>query len=623
MIPLIILILAVFLGLFSWMPKVLFSWIADHIDWNPKVFCFAYEEVLGVCSQQDGLAILQDYFRDLLIPFYIVALLLNSIYFVFMSGSPRGRARSKLMFQKLIISMMLVLIAPILLQLMLDTSAMITDFLRDDIMDIDQLLLDHEEHMKFYNSVAYIIPFIILCVLLMLGFMLVLWRYLALYVFAIWFPLIIFLYFFEFTKGTGRKYLQRIIIWTYLPILQIILLGFTLASMDTLTTINFIGGGTLPVWMANNLVNTFAIFVSMAVSIAGAILILASPLIMLALLNFISELVTTVGFATANPQIIALGGIIQGRETGITAAVTMRSFTTAGQAHKDAISHGRTGMMQRRFTSAPIKENELGQTPVISLSQQNTSSDSRNLHKTIFPDKRKLPAHKLPGKHTSIETGEDIYRDTTTKAKFAVGGTLLDEQNTLQKMGTDKTDRKIDTVRGMGLGERPVTGTPGSGVGMAASQKGGLKDERTIKRETKRTRRPTKIGDATNAEGEHQPKQGLTHMGKNMGNLQKKIPQQKTGETIKTGEDAQIQADTTTKWTTQMGDLQAKDYTKGHKKVIQTWAQQKEISDKEQAEQQKKESEALEAKSKEEDKIESKKKKAENIKAKKKLRKKP
>ncbi|MFC2154383.1 hypothetical protein ACFLRC_02745 [Candidatus Altiarchaeota archaeon] len=343
-------------GIFNWWvnPETIRE-IVSRLTWSPKVFCFPEEEFLGICEQNPGMKVLQGYFIDILVPFYIAALMLNAVYFIFMSGSPKGRARSKLMFQKLIISMMFVIISPILFQFILDIAAMLTDYIYDHIMDIDSLLAQQQDEMTPGGSIIYFFITFIFSIILLLTLLLVIWRYLVLFIYAVLFPFIIFLYFFEFTKGTGRKYIQSILKWAFVPVIQIMLFGFALTSMTSITsiTLNIPPSSNIPGTLVNFIVTGFGFFAAMGVTIAAGIMVLISPMIMVMVLNTVSEVISTLGYATCNPQLLALGGLVAGRETGITAAVTYRSMLNSGQAHKNALSHGQ-GMARRSFTPAPV-----------------------------------------------------------------------------------------------------------------------------------------------------------------------------------------------------------------------------------------------------------------------------
>lgn len=350
MIFLALLVLGVLMNIFwPWIPAFI-EIIVSLFTWNPTVFCFPQEAALGLCQQNPGMIILHEAFLNILIPFYIVALMLNALYFVFMAGSPRGRARSKLMFQKLILSMVLVTFSPILFQAILDVGAMLTYFVYDHVIDLDQLIADQQAYFDESPGVFYLPPVLILTVVLAFTFLLLLWRYFVLFFFGAAFPFIIFLYFFEFTKGTGRTYLRKIIKWAFLPVLQVLLLGFALQASTTFQNIEFLGVDPgLDAAIASFILNSIALIALYAVTTAGALLVLIAPLIMAQLLNTVSEMMMTYGYAKGDERWLTLGGAIRGSQAGIVSAIGYRAMQNAQQAYEDSISHGHTSMMHGHY----------------------------------------------------------------------------------------------------------------------------------------------------------------------------------------------------------------------------------------------------------------------------------
>ncbi|MFH1722385.1 MAG: hypothetical protein ABH950_07265 [Candidatus Altiarchaeota archaeon] len=363
MIFLTIIILLLVLKILSWMPPILYPWVASNLDWNPTVFCFPKEVVIGDCAQDSGMIVLQKAFLDILVPFYIIALLLNAIYFVFMSGSPRGRARSKLMFQKLIISMVAVTIAPILFQALLDLGSVLANFAYDHLFDLDTLVVEQSQRLSMQNGLFYLFPIGFLTFVLFCTMLLVVWRYFVLYFYAAAFPFIIFLYFFEFTKGTGRKYMKKIVMWSFLPVIQIFLLGFTLSSFSAIQGITFVGPYNPPMQLiVDSMVATFAIVTVIVISITGSIFLLISPMLLTQTLNAVSETVTTVGYLKGDGRLLTLAGALRGSEVGVLSAIGLRALQNSDQAHSDSLSYGRKGMVHSSFDAGPaFRDHSSGQ----------------------------------------------------------------------------------------------------------------------------------------------------------------------------------------------------------------------------------------------------------------------
>jgi hypothetical protein len=163
------------------------------------------------------------FFIKILEPVYVFAIIVCGFYLIFMSGSPQGRAKAKSLLPKLIISMVLVTLSPYILQLLLNASVT----LANDILVLNpakgkNIYLETFNYIGWEFAYKTAIDFDIGYVILLLGFLLIFGiffaitlRYILLTTFLILFPLAIFFYFFDITKGLGRKMLEQTFIWAF------------------------------------------------------------------------------------------------------------------------------------------------------------------------------------------------------------------------------------------------------------------------------------------------------------------------------------------------------------------------------------------------------------------------
>lgn len=200
--------------------------------------------------------------------FYTPALVFLGFYLLFVSTSPRERAKAKDMFSKLFISFIFVSLAPKLLHLLLLISE---ELARSILFRVDPETFGKVLHtvvkcdlpiecdprcagtLEFLHCVATFTE-VEIGFYTFLFFMILIWgafifpivlRYFIVSIFIALFPLSIFLYFFEFTKPLGRVMLEQTLIWIFMQVINALLIAAVIYSILTFSP-TFMKPGPLP-----------------------------------------------------------------------------------------------------------------------------------------------------------------------------------------------------------------------------------------------------------------------------------------------------------------------------------------------------------------------------------------
>jgi len=139
-------------------------------------------------------------------PFYVSLFLLLGLYMILMQGSPKGRAQAKAFFVDLIVGMILVATSPILFQIILNISSAVSEYVwsesgvnLEDMKDWWETGPDTRTYCCFFFiSLASTVS----------AFIVAVFRYFMVMLFAAMFPLAVFLYSFRFTKGMGNTLMR-------------------------------------------------------------------------------------------------------------------------------------------------------------------------------------------------------------------------------------------------------------------------------------------------------------------------------------------------------------------------------------------------------------------------------
>ena len=161
------------------------------------------------------------YFIEFLQPFYLLSLLACGFYLLFMSGSIKGRERAKGAFVKLLLSMVFVTLSPRIIGLMLRLSRALTEEILRYSPNTNVPLDTFKGLTGIFSHSALVSLdggyfFLILAIMLTFGlFVTLAFRYVVLMLFIIVFPVALFLYFIDLTKGLGRGMVEQTIKWTF------------------------------------------------------------------------------------------------------------------------------------------------------------------------------------------------------------------------------------------------------------------------------------------------------------------------------------------------------------------------------------------------------------------------
>lgn len=310
------LVFLVFKILFESILKMFFAATAMLIQMNPD------------------LTVINPMFRayiDFLGPIFLISILLTTFYLLFVSGSPAGRARAKDMLRKLLICMILVTLSPQIFQLMMDLCYAMTMMMLSSGAEID--MSDAMIGIFFVVAIG-LIP--ILLVIWCLTLVSIAIRWIGVLIMASLFPMTIFFHFFEppiiggVTKSAGRTLWQ----WT---------IGFLLAQpaqglMLALTMIGFNGvklaavdSGAIGYFAAN--------YLSYLMVVAGMIMIIIAPLLVMQLLEWVGGAAMMAGMSMALGPNSGKAGIAAG------GALTAAGGMMMGQGPASMMAAGGTMSM--------------------------------------------------------------------------------------------------------------------------------------------------------------------------------------------------------------------------------------------------------------------------------------
>ncbi|RLC41580.1 MAG: hypothetical protein DRH44_07235, partial [Candidatus Coatesbacteria bacterium] len=166
---------------------------------------------------------------EVLLPLYVIAMLITGFTWLFLSLSPEGRAKAKAMLLQLLISMVLVSASLPIYQFLLDLSELLVNFVISLVGGIEMTGWASLFTAASIFLVAFFFPLAIVILLLLVVFLLVC-RYILLLVMGILFPLAIFLYFFQLTRGVGTKLIRFTLVLIFTPVAQAIFLIFSLVA---------------------------------------------------------------------------------------------------------------------------------------------------------------------------------------------------------------------------------------------------------------------------------------------------------------------------------------------------------------------------------------------------------
>lgn len=323
-------------GLVANVITMLFQGIMALIRWNPRVFCLP-DEVIHGCEVTGGIDKLMPYFMDILVPLYIIALMFTAMYFLVKGGSPRGRARAKVMLSKLLFSIVIISMSPIIYQTLLDISSALVEYIFSlPFLDMDDLM--YTFGLLAASNVGLVCVLIVGILVLTLVAIIVAIRYFFVLIFAVLFPFLLFLYFFDLTRGFGRKWLRRAVAWIFTPVVQTLFLVFTIIAFQDIGssfTTGFSISGPLVAYL---------------MALTGMIMVGATPLIMGKIYGFVGGGITAYGIASNTPWVSGVGALIEGRGPG---AIEQTKGVLSRAIYADMAVKSAQGASQTPGTTAP------------------------------------------------------------------------------------------------------------------------------------------------------------------------------------------------------------------------------------------------------------------------------
>jgi hypothetical protein len=244
------------------------------------------------------------YFISLLEPLYVMAILLTGIYLLFFSGTPQGRLRAKAMLISLIMGMVVISVSTYLIQLLFNTSNALTkNILGQGPLDIGFTYRRAVDYLNYraidfmWTNIVLGMPFMLLSFLVTAGiFIMLAARYFFLIFLIIFFPIAIFLTLFPLTKTIGNILIRQFIFWAFLPSAYALMLVTIGVSSQNLTGV--------------------ILEVSDIISLTGTLILIASPLIIFGIMDWIGVFVSySLQFVRLTGPVTLAGQTAQPSET--------------------------------------------------------------------------------------------------------------------------------------------------------------------------------------------------------------------------------------------------------------------------------------------------------------------
>ena len=252
-------------------------------------------------------------FIRILIPIYIIAVIINGIYLLFVSISPEGRMRAKSMLLKLILSMILVSVSMEIYEILVDISYSLAysiaggSYIQTTLLpqDIRFELIIFLIVALLTTVAAFIVIGIIKLMILLMGAL---------------FPFTLFFYFFDLTKSIGATLFRYTLMAVFSPVIMAIIL---MVLSSTLNSYYFqTGYGEY--------------FASILIVLAGFVLLITAPLMMLGILQWIGGAIAGIGIYLAMAQPFMGAGVLGLTLTsfgGIAAGMGPGSLMAAGSSY--------------------------------------------------------------------------------------------------------------------------------------------------------------------------------------------------------------------------------------------------------------------------------------------------
>ncbi len=307
--------------------------IVAGLTYNPTIYCIPGSTD---CHVKAGMQELINKWIMILIPFYSIAILFTGLFFLLKAGTPRGRARARSMFLKLIFGMVLVALGPVIYQAMLESSVMLTNYFwggsgLGDNPSMNLLFVQVDLESSFFGpgfdgrsrigeiddrlkntGLGFSCIFSVLAAFLILIAGLMVWvRNMMVFYYGIFFPVILFFYSFEVTKPQGRLWLNSALKWIYVPPFQALILSFILVTTDNMLIWDYSS------FTMGNITNTLLSNMMMGFLIlAGLFGFAFAPMFIGQLMSWVGDVIVATGLGSGRTWMVAAGGILGGAGAG-------------------------------------------------------------------------------------------------------------------------------------------------------------------------------------------------------------------------------------------------------------------------------------------------------------------
>jgi len=307
-------------GLWDDFKDFIFNFFSGFIDGVAKLIqelfsliLYSIEALILYNPDPEGVRNLVRGFIQLLIPIYALAITISGIYLLFTSIAPAQRARAKSLLVKLIFSMILVSLSLDIFKILLGISKAISEGI------LAGLYISHANvpvATKALLGALFILSPLILLYLGLAALTVVALRALFVLLMAALFPFTLFLYFFDFTKDLGTKFMRYTLIWIFTQVVMAIILAVTITGLNTID-VSSPGGAMFQLFWVG----------------AGFTLLIVAPLIMTGIMQWLGALVASVGMIISLIPGFELLGSALTFAGSVAAGMGAGSFVAAGGAY--------------------------------------------------------------------------------------------------------------------------------------------------------------------------------------------------------------------------------------------------------------------------------------------------
>ena len=338
----------------AWLFNFLVDWLVRLLNELLRMFftimhysLLAYPTIYplkdSVSGSYTSTGIILRNFMIVLVPIYVFSVLLAGAYLVFMSHSPSGRAQAKMIFDKLLVSMIIVPLSPALYELLLKTNDVITRSIIHVITsgltqssNIGEAFFNAISGMPLSSKIVFLSTWVFIMWLALFALVTMWFRYLVCLAMGLMFPFTLFLYLHDWTKQLGTKLLRFNLIWIYTPTIMAVWLAMGVASVETSAERGLVSASATPFFL-----------------MASLLMVSWAPLQMSGVLKWIGGILSSVGMLIpGNIGVVfaTVGGLMQGKSPAAIASIGLkvgvsRMWGAAKKAFKSARKGGPVGRM--------------------------------------------------------------------------------------------------------------------------------------------------------------------------------------------------------------------------------------------------------------------------------------